>query len=72
MALTPAENPPHLRDLKGIIEEIQADGELDIWYFVTSYDNLASARDSAHKLGVRYPDMKVRADKGSVLARRKR
>lgn len=68
MALQEADKPSTNRDLKGLVEEVQRDGKPGMWYFITSYDNLASARDAAHKLNIRFPDLRIRADKGAVLA----
>ncbi|RKZ91518.1 MAG: hypothetical protein DRQ43_10020 [Gammaproteobacteria bacterium] len=71
MALEEASAPPSTRDLKGAVEEVLTLGKPGKWYFITSYENLASARDAAHKLGIRYPDLRIRADKGLVLAMKK-
>jgi len=71
MALQEASKPPTNRDLKGITEEVLRDGKVGQWYFITSYDNHASARDAAHKLGIRFPGLRIRADKGAVLATKK-
>jgi len=59
------------RDLKGRVTEIAEDGKPDTWYFVTSYELSATARTTAHTLRSKYPSLDIRADKGSILARKK-
>ncbi len=71
MALEEASAPPSQRNLKGIVEEIQRDGISGTWYFVTSYDIVSSARTQAYDLRSRFPDLDIRAEAGSILARRK-
>jgi len=71
MALQEADAPPTGRDLKGRVTEIERDGKPDTWYFVTSYDITATARTTAHTLRGRHPSLDIRADEGSILARKK-
>ena len=69
MALQEADAPSTGRDLKGIVEEIYTQGKMGQWYFVTSYDNPATARTTAHTLRGRYKLLDIRADEGTILAR---
>jgi len=71
MALQEADAPSTGRDLKGIVDEILFDGKEGQWYFVTSYDTVATARTTAHTLRSRYGGLDIKADNGTILARKK-
>ena len=71
MALNPATVPVDTKAALGpTIQEVIDDGALDVWYIIRAYDLWPTARDSAVKLRKRYPGLDIRAQRGTVYARK--
>ena len=71
MALEETSAPKSGHNLKGTLQEIADDGKDDQWYLVASYPVVATARTTAYTLRGQFPNLDIRADEGSVLARKR-
>ena len=71
MTLTPVEGPTsRYRKLKATIETVISDGIQGQWYLVNEYENHETARSAAYRLRREYENAEIRAEKGTVYARK--